>query len=61
MAGLQELLSDHNWYTLRAIAYANNQAFDSQSTKAQAVHDVGELLADPATVRRVLSNLPNDA
>jgi hypothetical protein len=61
MAGLHELLSDHNWYTLRAIAYANNQAFDSQSTKAQAVAYVSDLLANPATVRRALSNLPDNA
>ena len=60
-AGLQELLSDHNWYTLRAIAYADNQALDSQSTKAQAVDYVGDLFANSATARRALSNLPDNA
>jgi hypothetical protein len=47
MPSLQILLSNHNWYTLRAIAYAHNQSFDSQSTKKQAIDYIISLLTDP--------------
>jgi hypothetical protein len=60
MPNLATLLPDHNWYTLRAIAYAHNQSFDSQSTKKQAIDYIISLLTDPPTVRRALSRLTDE-
>jgi hypothetical protein len=61
MTNLHELLSNRNWHTLRALARAHGVRFDNRCTKAQAVDKAVKLLTDPATVRRALAALPDDA
>lgn len=61
METLNELLDAHNWRMLRAITRAHSANFDNRWTKVQAVQQVAELLTDPTTVHRALSNLPDQA
>jgi hypothetical protein len=61
MPRLHELLSNRNWYALRAIAYAHGQPFNPRLTKEQAVDHIAALLSDPVRVRRALAALPGDA
>ena len=61
MTRLYELLRAHNWRTLRAIFRAHRARFDNRWTKAQAVERTAALLTEPASIRRALEALPDDA
>ncbi len=61
MFKLRTLLSHHNWYTLRAIAYAYGETFNPRMTKEQSVEYIAKLLGERKTITRVLKTLPDDA
>jgi len=58
---LETVLADHNWYTLRAVAYAHGQSFDHRLTKAEAVAYISAVLSDGSLVERALASLPEQA
>jgi hypothetical protein len=58
---LADLVSQHPWRTLRAIAQAHHQRFDIRWRKDEAVAALTVLLSDPRVLTRALRTLPDEA